>query len=371
MKIGTLLSGIGGVEIGAKAAGLELAWGIEINPDVADVANRNLGGHVRVANLLNVNPAEMEDVHILHASPTCTTASGANSNRGETEDDLAIARKVADFIKIKRPKIFTLENVWLYRHFKSWDIILDTLNQLGYWVNMAHVNAADFGVPQTRKRMIVRAVLGGWVPYLPEPEPWVSWYSAIEDLIQTLPASQFAPWQLKRLSLYQTTLVDSAGYPGNDGVRVPVTNGPGRPANTIIANHARRPMRAFIMSGQNSGQNSGGWGRRQEDPAFTVTSSAHKGMDRAWLIGDQASKLRDETHPAFTVRAGATGGTNPRSWLRDGTVVQMTARALARFQSFPDWYELPTSNQLATYGIGNAVPPLLYQKIITGLLTHD
>jgi len=48
--------------------------------------------------------------------------------------------------------------------------------------------------------------------------------------------------------------------------------------------------------------------------------------------------------------------------------VSMTPRTLARFQSFPDWYELPTKRSLAAYGIGNAVPPLLYQRIIEGLV---
>jgi len=45
----------------------------------------------------------------------------------------------------------------------------------------------------------------------------------------------------------------------------------------------------------------------------------------------------------------------------------MTPRALARFQSFPDDYILPDSNRLACKIIGNAVPPLMYQKIVVGL----
>jgi DNA (cytosine-5)-methyltransferase 1 len=47
----------------------------------------------------------------------------------------------------------------------------------------------------------------------------------------------------------------------------------------------------------------------------------------------------------------------------------MTPRALARFQSFPDWYELPENARLAAKGIGNACPPLLMQRIYEHLLT--
>jgi DNA (cytosine-5)-methyltransferase 1 len=45
-------------------------------------------------------------------------------------------------------------------------------------------------------------------------------------------------------------------------------------------------------------------------------------------------------------------------------VVKMTPRALARFQSFPDWYELPEHNALACKIIGNAVPPLLMRRVM-------
>jgi site-specific DNA-cytosine methylase len=48
-------------------------------------------------------------------------------------------------------------------------------------------------------------------------------------------------------------------------------------------------------------------------------------------------------------------------------VVKMTTRCLARFQSFPDSYVLPRSG-IAAKIIGNAVPPLLYQKIIEQLV---
>ena len=50
-----------------------------------------------------------------------------------------------------------------------------------------------------------------------------------------------------------------------------------------------------------------------------------------------------------------------------GRVVAMTPRCLARFQSFPDSYELPESKTLAAKGIGNAVAPLMYQRILEGL----
>ena len=48
-------------------------------------------------------------------------------------------------------------------------------------------------------------------------------------------------------------------------------------------------------------------------------------------------------------------------------VVKMTPRALARFQSFPDWYKLPEKISLACKIIGNACPPLMYEVVARSL----
>ena len=53
-----------------------------------------------------------------------------------------------------------------------------------------------------------------------------------------------------------------------------------------------------------------------------------------------------------------------RAWLESGRVVQLSVRALARIQSIPDSYKLPDKKTLACYVVGNAMPPLMYQKII-------
>ncbi len=51
-------------------------------------------------------------------------------------------------------------------------------------------------------------------------------------------------------------------------------------------------------------------------------------------------------------------------------VVQITDRGLARFQAFPDWYELPERRALASRVIGNAVPPLLAEKVVGQLVGY-
>jgi len=422
--IGTLFSGGEGVGVGARAAGIEHAWGIENDPDIADVARMN-GFDVTVADVTECNPADFAPVDILHASPPCPSFSLAKTGGNETKLDIALAQATARFICSLQPSILTLENVYAYRKSESWRIIATALHDLGYPVLYWHLNAADYGVPQTRKRMIVIALRDGREPKRPkithgDPAkiapffdnrlPWVGWYEAIEDLIPSLPESQFAPWQLERLpaellesilmpgygntgfntarpgkgarhadepattvptlasggSLPKAFLVDSAGYLRGDG-RVPVCREQEEPANTIVANHARRPMRAFIV-GDQEGQIAG-----LDRPAFTVRAGENGGaLPRAFIVDcqnagstkiERSLTIRQDNEPMYTL-TGSMGPKRPSRDFAHGRVVRMTPRCLARFQAFPDSYVLPESNTLACRVIGNSVPPLLYQKIV-------
>jgi len=335
MNIGTLFTGFGGVDIGAQAAGIDHAWGLECDSEIAAVATAN-GFPCVVADILEVDPRDFAPVDVLHASPPCPNFSVAKQGRSETVRDIAMAEAVAAFIEELRPRVFTLENVIGYRKALGFSVIGATLDRLGYFYDVAHINSADYGVPQIRRRLWLRAVRGGLVSPLPAPEPWVGWYQAIEDLLPTLPASQFAPWQMARLpeKLSQSLLVDSAGYVEANG-RLAVMRDANAPANVIVANHARRPMRAFIVDDQGN-----------------ATPGSERGLT-----------IRDADAPMFTVSATQTKR-SIRAWLSQGRVVTMTPRCLARFQSFPDWYALPKSSTLACRGIGNAVPPLVYQRLM-------
>jgi DNA (cytosine-5)-methyltransferase 1 len=393
----SLFTGGGGADIGAKAAGLELAWGVELMPEIADVANANLGRHVKVANILDCTPSDFDRVDVLHASPPCPNFSVAKANGAETALDTALAAKVAEFVTVLRPEVFTLENVMEYRKSRSWAAIEDALYSAGYWLNIEIVNFADFGVPQTRRRMIVRAIRGGWVPHLPQPVPWVGWYAAIEDILHTLPESQFANWQLARLPEESKTMLVAQGSYGDVLVMAPED----KPSFTITANSNQTGVRALLVSNAKTEYSDGT--RQGDDPAFTVTGESN-GRVKAFLMGKNQDKFGDgmryavepaqtiganehgskafivdckntgrdattarESHePMFTVMTDGRHSHAPRAF-DGGRVVAMTPRALARFQSFPDWYQLPDSKTLAAKGIGNAVCPLGYQRIVEGL----
>lgn len=368
----SLFSGGGGADLGLMAAGGRPLWAVEYDPAIAGVYRQNIGDHVVIGDVRAVDYSALPAVDWLHASPVCTRASVANSGASETDEDRETARAVVRAVRAGAPAVVSIENVWSYRKFDSFGIILQALGELGYMFDFSHVNAADLGVPQTRRRLILRAVRG-LMPPLPAPVPWVSWYKAIEDLIPSLPDSDLAPWQAARLPAELRTVF--FGNNANNTSEAPSFVEADDPVMTITTKYLGR-SRAVLVNSKDKNQQWGKLYRDQTEPGFTVlTDDRQSHRPRAVLVEGNNDRnqtgvptMRADDRPAFTV-AGAKA--KHRAILDDSPgvrVVAMTARALARFQSFPDSFVIPAGSVLASRVIGNAVPPLLTQRIAEGLL---
>lgn len=333
-------TGGGLFDVGARRAGLNPIWGVEYDDKIAEVARVN-GLSVITADVIKINPADLVRPDHFHASPPCPNFSVAKAGAKETKEDIAMAAAVCRFLEYHKPDHFTLENVYRYRLSKSFALILETLDELKYKYEWKHVCAADYGVPQTRRRLILIASRLGGVDF-PKPThakggkggllTWNGWYKAVEDLISSLPESKFADWQLKRFPQELTDNIFIDGKPSNYKGDLQILDGVDR-INTITSSQEKHPLRAFLIENGNS-------------------SSARP-------------HLADEPSP--TVSIGHQAGLS-RAWLSKGRVVSMTPRALARFQSVPDTYILPDNATLACKIIGNGVPCLLSETIIRSLI---
>ncbi len=330
-----LFAGGGGADLGAIAAGLEPCESVEYDPAIAEVHKANINGKMHVANILDCDPYRFEKPDILHASPVCKQFSIANANKGEAQLDIDCARKVAEFIQVLQPKHFTLENVEAYRKSKSFHLIVEMLHKLGYFCNWQVLNAADFGVPQSRRRLILIAVKDGFIPSLPLPEKHIGWYEAIKDKVHDLPNSQLADWQLRALPSEIKEVCD----------------------HTLLLRDTK-----FTHS-------------QRQEPSPTLTVDACQQDYKAILVentgarSDRELQTREATEPCWTLRAmGQDGHYHRANAILNTRIVALDIACLARLQSFPDNYQWRGKKSLDGKIIGNSVPPLMYQKILQSII---
>lgn len=374
----TLFSGGELFGVGAQQAGYTHADGYELEPKIAAVAQLN-GFDVRVADVCAVDYAALPTVNHLHASPSCKNASNANQKGvdengdplpRETEQDLACADAVCRAIAAHQGETFTLENVYGYRTFQSFDRIREALRAADFSYEYWHLTAADYGVPQTRKRLILIARRGLCRIQRPNPThrdggdmfhpPWIGWYAAIEDILHTLPPTTPAPWQEARLpaELRESMLVSNAKTEYGDGLR-----DADEPALAVTTQQVGR-LRAYIVGGGNTqlGQVDS-FARPEDAPMFTVSASdGARKVAAAYLLNSENAGsewgrgYREGDEPAFTIAHGS--GTSPRAYSA-GRWVRMTVQALGRFQTVPDDYVglTPEIN-------GNGVPCELARQIM-------
>jgi site-specific DNA-cytosine methylase len=398
--VGTFFSG-GGIGLARLIGKVDFAFGVEYDPAISEVYKANISDRIITARVQDVDVTKLEPVDLFQVSPVCKVFSAAKTGGKESAEELSQAAAICAYLDYHKPPYFLLENVRGYIKSKSFQMIVVRLSRLGYTCRFTVENSANYGVPQTRERLILRAALDRPLPSLPDyAGRWIGWYEAIEDLIPSLPESKFSQWQLDRLPAHHLDCLPI----GNQG-DVPYVSNSELPSMTVLSSIGSR-MRAFLVAGQNGSNEK--VHRAKEGSSFALSAMMH-GIPRAFIVSDQLSNsgqdvgiraefepsLVVDTRPANKVRAFIVDGqpcnngrllTVPngqepvytvqssidhrpaKAWLSQGRVVQMTPRALARFQSIPDWCKLPDKNGLACTVIGNGIPSLMGQGIIEAML---
>lgn len=166
MKIRTLdlFHGAGGSSLGAQAGGAEIVAGIDSWDIATDCYSRNFpNAHTINADIRGVSPKKFRrligDIDLIIASPECTNHTCAKGGAARCEESRLTAFEVVRFAKEFMPKWIVIENVV---HMESWDAyprLINDLEKLGYKVRVEKLNAMDFGVPQSRRRLFLTCSL--------------------------------------------------------------------------------------------------------------------------------------------------------------------------------------------------------------------
>lgn len=185
-----LFAGAGGATQGLSLAGFRVLAAVENDPDAAGTFKANHGDVLVLAeDIENVSPEDLlkvlglarRDLTLLTACPPCQGFSTLGTRRRDDARNDLVA-EVWRFARALLPEAVLVENVPGLANDARWDDLRRRLRGNGYRVRHWIVDAADFGVPQRRRRLIALAVRENAATRLPD------------DLRDVLPASfQRAP----------------------------------------------------------------------------------------------------------------------------------------------------------------------------------
>ena len=171
------------MDLGFQRAGMKIVLETDNDPHCIETLRANqVSKNVLPANLLQIDGASLVrraglrrgDVDVVLGGPSCQPFSRSNEGRRKGIKDPR-GRLVFEFSRIireLRPKAFVMENVrGLVSSNGGRDLqLLDRrFRKMGYRVNSFVLNAADYGVPQSRHRLFIVGLNDGVVPAPPEP----------------------------------------------------------------------------------------------------------------------------------------------------------------------------------------------------------
>ena len=155
--------GAGGMTRGAVMAGLRIVWGFDVDENAVKTWALNFpyaNIYQKWANEFATSEELGFKVDILHLSPPCQPWSPAHTTIGKNdEQNTASLFAITELLKKTRPRIVTVENTFgLERsHLNYMNSMILQFTSLDYSVGWKVVNLKDYGLPQSRQRLVVIA----------------------------------------------------------------------------------------------------------------------------------------------------------------------------------------------------------------------
>ena len=155
LTVGSLFSGIGGLDLGLERAGMRVVWQSEIDPYACRVLNKHWPEVVNHGDIKKINWQEVERPDVICGGYPCQPFSTAGKRRGE-EDPRHLWPWVKQVISELRPRYAILENVRGHLSMGGDSVIAD-LTALGYDTEWHIISAASVGAPHRRDRIVIIA----------------------------------------------------------------------------------------------------------------------------------------------------------------------------------------------------------------------
>lgn len=328
LRVVSLYSGAGGLDLGFFRAGFETVWANDIDPDAVDTYNRTFAalGATHRATEGDIRRQELPDRHtaeVVIGGPPCQGFSVA----GKMNPNDPRSRHVWDFlgvVKHVQPQAFVMENVMALAVNQRWAGLRGALiekaeRELGYTTTLLTLRASAFGVPQNRDRMFLVGFKNG---------------ATISPVAITADAPPTVREALSTLPAYGTS--------GNNTLCTARVT----PAKTPVLR--RSPFAGMLFNGQ---------GRPLNLDAPAPTLPASMGGNRTPII-DQHQLEHGGSHWVIGYHRRLWAGGPPVSRI-PRRLRRLTLEEAAAIQTFPP--EMKWAGRLGSRfkQIGNAVPPEL------------
>lgn len=345
-----LFCGAGGFSLGAEWAGFNTVLGIDhFKPAIETWSKNHINSIGCLGDIKKIDPMKIkkllkqknvEKIHLITAGVPCQGFSLANRKRTDNDERNFLFLEFIKFVKSFSPDYIILENVSGIKSSGSGffvkNIILE-LEKLDYNVSVKTVNAADFGVPQTRNRILfvgVKKKVGLLEPYLFPAGKYENNHRTVYDAISDLPVLENNEvkytYDMDPLTEYQKLM---RGFGNMEKISKP----------TILKNH-RSPNhpKDTIEKIKNT---------RPGEPMYD------RFKQRIRLKSDKPSPTQ------------LAGGIRPQFQFGHPSQNRgLSIRERARIQSFPDSYEFCGGIVQERVQTGNAVPPLLIYELVKPII---
>lgn len=349
-----LFAGAGGLSLGFEQAGFDIAAAVEIDPIHCATHEFNFPNSTAIcASVVNVTGAEIRhranlgkaEIDVVFGGAPCQGFSLIGKRSMDDPRNQLVFHYVR-LVRELRPKYCVFENVkglTVGTHAKFLGEIIDALKTSGYDVLLPYrvLNAADFSVPQDRRRLFLIAARRGLaLPSYPETRPT---RTTVADAISDIPdADQFD-------ELYEDDFVTTKWI--------------------------TRRKYAKILRGIEDDSSDFGYMREFDRNVLTSSlrtehaqPSRHRFQTTKHGDTEPISRFRklDPDGVCNTLRAGTDSArgafTSPRP-IHPNLARVITVREAARLHSYPDWFRFHATKWHGFRQIGNSVPPLLARAV--------
>jgi DNA (cytosine-5)-methyltransferase 1 len=360
-----LFCGCGGISAGLRMAGFNIVAGVDIEPKYIATFAHNLPGAKSLTldlsktspqkfmDLVDIRPGELT---LLSGGPPCQGFSKNVPRKHRYLDDpnnLQI-KTFLDYCEAIRPRIVLMENVAEMKNGfdRSYtEQIIERLNDADYSVREIVLNAADYGVPQRRKRTFFMASRDGILFGVPFPT-----HTSKSEYFDLLSPSHITVWDaigdLPSLPHDATppAYLEYADEPFSDFQKM-MRNG-----TRLVSNHSPRclkPTQYARLAALEAGQG------LKDLPKHLQVKGGYSGA--------YGRLTKDMVSPTITRWVFHPGSGR---WGHPVDIRVLTIREAARIQGFPDSFEFIGSYTQQAGQLGNAVPPLLIERVVKNMLSQ-